>query len=70
MRRLLAIILSVGVFLGGYYLGQQPGSPDIFGWAQKNYPVVAAAIEGVAQSLSGEPGGAVEGSVDVSPRTP
>lgn len=33
MRRFIRIILLVGIFLGGYYLGRLPDSPDVFGWA-------------------------------------
>jgi len=43
MRRLLVIIFMLGAFLGGYQLGRQPGSPDLIGWARKNYPKVAQA---------------------------
>lgn len=43
VRRLLTIILLVGAFLGGYYLGHCEGSPDIFAWARNNYPRFAAA---------------------------
>ena len=37
MRRLLRLILMIAVFLGGYYLGRMPGSPDIFGYAKRAY---------------------------------
>ena len=32
MRRLIKTMLLVAVFLGGYYLGGLPDSPDIIGW--------------------------------------
>ena len=35
MKSLIAMTLLAGAFLGGYYLGQQPGSPDMFAWAGK-----------------------------------
>jgi len=66
MRRLLAIILSVGAFLGGYHLGRQPGSPDLFGWAQETYPVVVDTVDGLAESLSD----VSTGAADVNSRTP
>ncbi|MFP4055228.1 MAG: hypothetical protein ACLFV7_15330 [Phycisphaerae bacterium] len=34
MKRLLALILLTGAFLGGYYLGRLPDSPDIFAWGR------------------------------------
>jgi len=37
MKRLLISMLLAGAFLGGYYLGHEPDSPDIFGWAKKTY---------------------------------
>ena len=37
MRRFLRSVLLLGVFLGGYYLGHLPDSPDIFGWAVSVY---------------------------------
>jgi hypothetical protein len=56
MRRLLVTILIVGAFLGGYYLGHQEGSPDIFGWAQKAYPQFAEASRGAVASLASTTG--------------
>jgi len=35
MRMLLGMVLLAGAFLGGYYFGRQPGSPDIFGTASQ-----------------------------------
>ncbi len=32
VTRLFIIVTAVAFGLGGYWLGQQPGSPDIFGW--------------------------------------
>ena len=34
MRRLITTFLLLVTFLGGYYLGRQPESPDIFAWAR------------------------------------
>jgi len=69
MRRLLVTILIVGAFLGGYHLGRQPGSPDIFGWAQRNYPAAAEAFRSAADSLSSEPASAEGPRAAVSSRT-
>ncbi len=35
MKRAFILILILGGFLGGYYVGHKPGSPDIFAWPQK-----------------------------------
>ena len=37
MKRLFLSILLLGVFFGGYCLGRRPGSPDVVGWARRNY---------------------------------
>ncbi len=37
MRRLVKLILLLAVFLGGYYVGRRPGSPDIFAKAGQAY---------------------------------
>lgn len=37
MRLLLTLVLLVAVFLGGYCFGNQPGRPDILGWARDAY---------------------------------
>jgi len=36
-HKLFATVILVGTFLGGYYLGRKPQSPDIFAWAQRTY---------------------------------
>ncbi|HUU22641.1 MAG TPA: hypothetical protein VM389_08915 [Phycisphaerae bacterium] len=69
MRRLLVTILIVGAFLGGYYFGRQPGSPDVFGWAQKNYPVVAEGFQHLTDSLSSEPAPAEPARLAVNSQT-
>ena len=43
MRRILRLILMTAVFLGGYYLGRLPGSPDIFAYATGAYRGVVHA---------------------------
>jgi len=35
MWKVLLVILLAGVFLGGYYVGRLPGSPDLIDWAEK-----------------------------------
>ncbi len=49
--KFLLIILLAGVFLGGYHLGRQPGSPDIFAWYQKAYGQVKTYGEDVVPAL-------------------
>ena len=43
IKRLFLLSMLGGTFLGGYYLGHQPDSPDIFAMAQKGYEKVAGA---------------------------
>jgi hypothetical protein len=52
MRRLLSSILILGAFLGGYYLGGQEGSPDIFAWARRAYPRFAEAGRNLVDSVT------------------
>ena len=49
MKSLIAMILLSGTFLGGYYLGQQPEAPDIFGWARTAFRVAGQAGESLSQ---------------------
>ena len=51
MKTMILLILLGAAFLGGYYLGQQPDSPDIFGWASKTYHQVSAAGREVTAAL-------------------
>ena len=37
MRRFLRVIVLMAVFLGGYYVGRLPNSPDVFGWSVDVY---------------------------------
>jgi hypothetical protein len=32
MKKMIALILLSGAFLGGYELGRKPDSPDLIGW--------------------------------------
>lgn len=45
MRKIIGLILLSAAFLGGYWCGRQPGSPDIFAWLQRTMPQVAQAGE-------------------------
>jgi hypothetical protein len=42
---LIGLILLSAAFLGGYWCGRQPGSPDVFAWLQRTLPQVAEAGE-------------------------
>ena len=37
MKKFIVIALMTATFLGGYYLGRLPSSPDIFGWMSCKY---------------------------------
>lgn len=58
IRKLLALIILLAVFTGGYQLGRLPGSPDLLGHAQTAWgeavhigSSVAAAVEDLSQAL-------------------
>lgn len=53
--KFLAMMMLLATFLGGYYLGHKPDSPDIFGWASGAYDQVARAAA-VAQDFVGQDG--------------
>jgi len=48
MRRLIKLILLLAVFLGGYYVGRRPGSPDIFAKAGQAYRRVTSATNDIS----------------------
>ncbi|MHC4982738.1 MAG: hypothetical protein ACYTF6_06175 [Planctomycetota bacterium] len=55
----MTTILLASVFLGGYYLGRQPDSPDIFGWFDQGREAVcpgekAAEVQPAAVGLARE----------------
>jgi hypothetical protein len=50
MRLTILFILLLGAFLGGYYSGQQPNSPDVFGWAQGAYESVCDLSDQIAEA--------------------
>lgn len=37
MKRVLTLFLLTAAFLGGYYLGRLPNSPDIFAWGRRTF---------------------------------
>jgi len=37
IKRFIVLVLLGAAFLGGYYLGRKPGSPDIFRYADDVY---------------------------------
>ena len=47
MRRLIKLILLLAVFLGGYYVGHRPDSPDIFKRAGQIYGQCANTTDDV-----------------------
>ena len=49
IRRLLTTAMLLGTFLGGYYLGRMPGSPDIIHWARSRYSKVSEASRFLAE---------------------
>ena len=51
MKKVILLALLLGAFLGGYYLGQQPNSPDVFGWADTVYHRVVDAGEQVVLAV-------------------
>jgi len=54
MRRLLRIILALAIFLGGYYLGRLPNSPDIFGWSADTYNRLSKAASDISAKAGEE----------------
>ena len=48
MRRLVKLILLLAVFLGGYYVGRRPGSPDIFARAGQVYNRLTSTTDEIA----------------------
>jgi hypothetical protein len=58
IRKLLALIILLAVFTGGYQLGRLPDSPDLVGHAQATWSEavhigssVASAVENLGQAL-------------------
>ena len=49
MKRIVLLILLVTVFGGGYHLGRQEGSPDVFGWCRTACHKTAGAAAKLAR---------------------
>ena len=54
MRRLIRIILAAGIFLGGYYLGRLPDSPDLIGKGLSAYRQVARTTRDISAKADRE----------------
>ncbi len=54
MWRLLRLIVLTAVFLGGYYLGRLPNSPDIFAWSAGVYHRVDKATKDITEKSKAE----------------
>ena len=68
-KKLFILMLLSGAFLGGYYLGYQPDSPDIFAWAKDTYNQANDAGSKLSAIMNDEPGNmleTVEGGKDVA----
>jgi len=46
MIRFLVLILLVGAFAGGYWVGRLPNAPDIVSWAQDAYDQASSRAGG------------------------
>ena len=55
-RRLFTLLVLGSVFVGGYYVGRLPGSPDIFAWAQRAYQQASEASYAVRDAVSDHAG--------------
>lgn len=70
MKRLLLLILLTATFLGGYYLGQKPGSPDIIGKGRElglmAYESCQKAVAAIESARKQQPA-AVASSVEITP---
>ena len=53
MKRFIAIMMLTAGFLGGYYLGHLPGSPDIFGWFADKYRTTKVLCTKASQGPNG-----------------
>lgn len=53
MKKLILLLVASALFLGGYYLGGQPGRPDIFAWASQQWRAFneSGGREKVSQTL-------------------
>jgi len=56
LKKLIIIILLSAAFLGGYYLGNKPGAPDIFKHARENYQQAANTSEKLTAIINNSDG--------------
>jgi len=56
IRRFVVSVMVTGAFLGGYRLGQNPNSPDVFGMASKSYAFAAEAGKRLVKVLGVQDG--------------
>ncbi len=56
IRRFVLSVMLAGAFLGGYRLGQNPNSPDLWGMATKGYVITAEVGKKLVTVLGGEIG--------------
>ena len=54
MRRVVRLILLTAIFLGGYYVGHLPGSPDIFAKTAAAYRQVARTTTSISAKAEAE----------------
>jgi hypothetical protein len=47
--RLIRLIIMMAVFVGGYYLGRQPNSPDIIAWGRGACQRISHVVGDVSQ---------------------
>jgi len=55
MTRAVKLVVLAGVFLAGYYVGQRPGSPDIFAKAGEAYRGLRGGAHETAAAPAPEP---------------
>ena len=55
IKKLFILILLAAAFVGGYYCGRQPDSPDIIGKAQAYYKQASEAGQQLMAVVNGEP---------------
>ncbi len=62
IRRIVVSIMLTGAFLGGYRLGQNPNSPDVWAMATKGYTFTAEVGKKLVTALGGKVGPFVQTS--------
>jgi len=54
MRKLILLVMLTGAFLGGYYLGRKPDSPDIFSVAKQHYDKAVEVSRKISHFVEGK----------------